>query len=296
MPDDPTLVTLPDGRRLAVDDVGDRLGRVVVFCHGTPDSRLARHPDDGLAVAAGVRLLAADRPGCGQSDPDPVSSLSSVADDLAAACAALGVGRAAVLAWSGGAPFAVAMAARHPELVTGVGIAAGLVPITAYSDPAVVAAAGPGRALFAEMAAEAPAEVVAAEVAPYLVPDPPTPAAVGALVAGEGDEVRAAELALVPGATDQMVAAMIEAVRRGPSGITRDVVAQAAVPDVDLVACRVRVRLWYGTADPVAPPAFGHWWASVLPQAELTVLDGAGHMLALTRWAELLRFIALCGV
>ena len=66
-----TLLTLPDGRTLAADDVGAPGGRPVVYVHGTPDSRLARHPDDDLARRLGVRLVAVDRPGFGHSSPAP---------------------------------------------------------------------------------------------------------------------------------------------------------------------------------------------------------------------------------
>ena len=58
---------LPDGRTLAYDDAGDHAGVPVVYLHGTPDSRLGR-PDDRVATDAGVRLLAVDRPGFGDSD------------------------------------------------------------------------------------------------------------------------------------------------------------------------------------------------------------------------------------
>src|SRR4051794_24440025 len=43
---------LPDGRRLCFDDVGDPGGPVVVYVHGTPDSRRARHPDDDVTRRA----------------------------------------------------------------------------------------------------------------------------------------------------------------------------------------------------------------------------------------------------
>ena len=54
---------LADGRQLCFDDVGDPAGRPVLYVHGTPDSRRARHPDDAVLPAAGVRLVAVDRPG-----------------------------------------------------------------------------------------------------------------------------------------------------------------------------------------------------------------------------------------
>ncbi|MGI8937476.1 MAG: alpha/beta fold hydrolase [Iamia sp.] len=288
----PTLVPLPGGRVLAVDDVGDPDGLPVICLHGTPDSRLARHPDDGLAAAAGVRLLAVDRPGCGRSDPHAGRTLSTVADDVIALADHLGLGQVGVLAWSAGAPYAVALAARHPGRVHAVALAAPLVPVTAYAEPAVAEAAGPGRRLFAEMAAEMAPDEVAAEVAPYLLPDPATPAAVADHLRTEADRARGADLSDVPGGFDRLVAASVEAVARGRQGLHQDVATQAAIPDVDLSGCRAPVRIWCGTADDVAPPAFGHWWADLLPDAHLELVDGASHVLALTHWTMLLTWLA----
>jgi pimeloyl-ACP methyl ester carboxylesterase len=67
-----TLLRRPGGRTVGYDDTGDPAGRPVLYLHGTPDSRLSRHPDDGLAAAAGVRLLAVDRPGYGATSPLPL--------------------------------------------------------------------------------------------------------------------------------------------------------------------------------------------------------------------------------
>ncbi len=288
MPAPPTLVTLPDGRSLAVDDVGDPDGVPVLCLHGTPDSRLARHPDDGVAAAAGVRLLAVDRPGCGRSDPHPGRTLGSVADDLLAVAEALGVRQAGVLAWSAGAPYAVALGARHPDRVGAVALAAPLVPVTAYADPQVAEAAGAGRRLFAEMAAELAPDEVAAEVAPYLLPDPATPEAVATHLGDEADGAREADLARVPGGAEALVAATVEAVAAGRDGLVQDVATQAAAPDVDLAACAAPTHIWCGTADEVAPPAFGRWWADLLADARLEVVDDASHVLALTHWTALL--------
>lgn len=288
----PLLVPLADGRVLAVDDVGEPGGAPVLYLHGTPDSRLSRHPSDAETAAAGVRLLAVDRPGIGRSTSHPGRTLATVADDLAQLLAHLGVERAAVLAWSAGAPFAAALAARHPAASGPLGLVAPLVPITAYASAEVAEAAGPGRRLFAEMAAEMAATVVADEVAPYLLPDPASPEAVAEHLAAEADPARARELADLPGAGDHLVAASVEAVASGWAGLHQEVATQAAPPDVDLAAAADRtVIVWSGALDPVSPPAFGRWWADLLG-GEHVVLPDAGHALALPRWTEVLRTVA----
>jgi pimeloyl-ACP methyl ester carboxylesterase len=283
----PQLVPRPDGRVVAVDDVGDPAGAPVLYLHGTPDSRLSRHPDDALTARAGVRLLAVDRPGIGRSPSHPGRTLGSVADDLVAVLDAVGVDRAAVLAWSAGAPFAGALVARHPGRVAAVGLVAPLVPITAYADAAVSAAAGPGRQLFAEMAAEMAPEVVAAEVAPYLLPDPATPEAVAEQMAAEADPARADEVAGLAGGGAHLVAAAVEAVALGRDGLVQEVATQAAVPDVGLGPAPVPATVWSGAVDEVSPPAFGRWWAEVLG-GDHVIVPAAGHALALPRWTEVL--------
>ena len=102
------------------------------------------------------------------------------------------------------------------------------------------------------------------------------------------DPVRRAELDAVPGAVDAMAAGVVDAVVQGLAGLTHDVELQVTAPDIDLADVRCPVHLWYGTEDRTAPPAFGRWLADHLPDATLTVVEGAGHCFVLPRWAEVL--------
>ncbi|HEX5365920.1 MAG TPA: alpha/beta hydrolase [Acidimicrobiales bacterium] len=292
------VVPVAGGRRVAVDDVGDPEGVPVVYLHGTPDSRGSRHPDDALASAAGVRLLALDRPGYGGTSPLPGGAgdpdwPAVVATDVAAVLDAVGAERAAVLAWSGGALAGLAAAAASGAggplggRVTALSIVGGLAPADAYVDPDVVAAA-PGRHALVEMGEVVPAGELGGEVAPLLVPFPCDPALAAEHQAAGRTPGDAVELRTVAGAAEALALALAEAVRDGLAGVAADVEAQARPLPFDLAGVPCPVRLWYGTADDVAPAAFGRWLARHLPAAELTTVPGAGHYLLLTRWRALL--------
>ena len=102
------------------------------------------------------------------------------------------------------------------------------------------------------------------------------------------DAARRAEIEAVPGALDAMAAGVVDAVAQGLGGLEHDIALQVTPPDVELGDVVCPVRLWYGTLDRSAPPAFGHWFAAHLPDAPLDVLEGAGHCFVLPRWAEIL--------
>lgn len=275
------LVELPGGRRLALDDLGDPDGVPVLYVHGTPDSRLARHPDDSLAGEAGVRLLAADRPGVGHSDPDPGATPASVADDLAAVLDHLGIERASVLSWSTGAIHALAFAGAHPDRVRRVVLAAPLVPADAYDDPTVLEGSDDARRLFADAHRGMDPGEVGAELAPWLVP-----AVIDDTTAREMMAGSIAALADIPGAADQLALAVRACVAGGMVGVERDISAQATPLGDLLDRILAPVSVHVGTDDTVTPLAMAAWLGRRLG-IEPTVHDGIGHELAIRRWADL---------
>ena len=285
-------LTLPDGRTLGYDDVGDPAGASVLYVHGTPDSRRARHPDDSIAAALGLRLVAIDRAGIGLSSPHATGTVGSFADDAIALADALGIDRWRPFAWSGGATYAAAVSARHPHRVARVAIAAGLVPFEAYATPGILDEADGGRHLVAELGAELGAAGMAEMAAPMLAPYPCDDALAREHLAETADPGRRGEVDAIPGATDVLAVGLVDAVVQGLGGLTRDLELQVEAPDVDWSAATAPVDLWYGSRDSTAPPAFGEWWADALPNATLHVFPGEGHLIALTRWTDILRTLA----
>src|SRR5437868_969172 len=122
-------VHLADGRALAYAEWGDPSGTPVLHFHGIPGSRLERHTDDRVYARLGVRYVTVDRPGYGRSDPSPGRTFVDWGADVAELTAALGIERFRAFAVSGGAPFALAVAAVFPESVERLAIVSGVGPV-----------------------------------------------------------------------------------------------------------------------------------------------------------------------
>lgn len=117
------LIALPDGRALALRDLGRPDGFPVFILHPAVQSSLMRPEEAAIAGECGVRLLSIERPGIGLSTFDPKGTYASFADDLAHAADALGIGRFAVLGWASGAPYALTAASRLSARVTRLALA-----------------------------------------------------------------------------------------------------------------------------------------------------------------------------
>src|SRR5690349_404455 len=117
-----TTLRRPDGRALGYAEFGPPKGMPIVCIHGYGDSRLTRHPDDSLLTKLGVRLVTLDRPGIGLTDYRPARSVLDWVDDARLLADQLGLGRFAVLGWSGGGPHALACARRFPDRLRAVGV------------------------------------------------------------------------------------------------------------------------------------------------------------------------------
>jgi pimeloyl-ACP methyl ester carboxylesterase len=242
---------------LRIDDVGDPDGTPVVYLHGGGDSRLSRHPDDAIAAALGVRLLALDR--CG-----PARRRRSLRRWAEEAAVALEVGRFGVVGWSAGGPHALALAAVAPERVTKVALVGSMPPPD----------------LVSQLPRDVRAAMRIARVAPRLVarrlerwgrePTPPT-----------GD----------PASDDAYTRGRLESFRDGGLWLAWELAYLGRRWGFDLADVRAPVTLWWGDGDTVCPPPIGHAYLARLPHAELRLVDGT-HQLLFARWREILASVS----
>ncbi len=279
-------IVRPAGRRLAYDDVGDPGGAPLVYLHGFPDSRLSRHPDDGIAAALGVRLVAVDRPGFGASECDGAATYAQEAEDVVALADHLGLDRFSVVGWSSGAALALACGAVAPCRVAAVGVLAGNPPLEADTDlggaiDELYAARGE---VVAELGARAFAEMVAPLAAPVGLD---VPAALEYVREGR-DATALADLDAVYGLHRQLAVGTVVGLEAGLAGAVEDLHRQVSRWGFSLANVTVPVVLWYGTHDAMFRPAVGRWLADRLPDATLVVIEGGSHLGVFTRWAEIL--------
>lgn len=129
------LLTLPDNRRLAYAEYGDPNGHPVFYFHGGAGSRL--EPlllGDEVFIRLGLRLIAPDRPGIGQSDFQPNRGFSNWTEDVTFLADALGLDKFSVLGVSAGGGYAAACAAKIPSRLHSAVIVSGAWEMNATED------------------------------------------------------------------------------------------------------------------------------------------------------------------
>ena len=273
-----THFTLADGRRLAYRDDGDHDAPAIVFNPGFMACRLTGRP------AGGVRIITADRPGIGLSDPKPDRTVAEWPDDVSALADHLGLDHFAVLGHSAGSPYALASAARLADRVTALGIACGFVPFDR---------AGATEGMNQRMAKASPSMRRAPWIARLATVSLPRqyrkdPAKAFEKQFGRDlpdcDRWALAE----PEATASLLAAALESTRQGSKPLAAEVQLTFARPwGVDVTAITTPTQLWYGADDTLTPPQMGRYLEASIPGARLTVFPDEGHMAVFTHWAEI---------
>jgi pimeloyl-ACP methyl ester carboxylesterase len=292
---------LDHGRRVAVHltkpvwsaggEAGASEQRLVVFCHSAPGAGLF-DPDPARTKASDVILLSVDRPGYGRSDPvvpGQWATVASAADDIASVLDSMQVERVAVVGWSAGGRVALALAARRPELVDRVVVAAtpapdGEVP---WIDPEQ-------RTELERLGGLAPEEAhaeLSGRLRSLVPTDPFSGEALWLLAAVTSDEPALRE----DGVRTRLGEMLRAAFAQGACGLAADIAGYCTQPwGFEPEDVSARTLLLYGSHDPVAGPRHGRWWKERLQDARLEILPDAGHLLVVPAWPRILGHVAGC--
>ena len=263
------------GRTLTVYEVGAPDGPAILSHHGTPAAALPFEPWVDDVVARGARLISYDRPGYGESTPDPGRTIGDAAADCAAIMDALGVGRFATWGISGGGPHALACAALLPERVVAVASLGGVAPFDADglnylrgmgADNIVefgLAMAGRQHIQsFCEHEADQmrnadPGQVIDAIATLVSAPD---------------------RYALTGPFGEHWVASFSVAFAHGASGWIDDDLAFVGPFGFEMSDVRVPALIVHGVQDRFVPVAHGRWLTAAISNAEAWIEEEDGHI------------------
>lgn len=256
------------GRGIGWCELGDPVGLPVLAAHGSPGSRYQLLALDAAARAAGVRIIAPDRPGFGITEPGRDRGFHSWDPDAVALLDHLALDAVTVLGFSGGAGYALALALAQPQRVSRLVLACGMIP------------GAPRAALRDRMPLISALYAMSRWLPPVAV----------AMLEGRGPfrNTREANYSAWP-EPDQFV--MTDPKLKeltgpdGKEGMRQG--ARAAVTDlgrfhrsIDLGSVSAPVTMLHGTADVNVPIAVARWARDRLPHARLEEVAGGGHYFA----------------
>ncbi|MEN8140786.1 MAG: alpha/beta hydrolase [Thermodesulfobacteriota bacterium] len=276
-------LTLAGGRSLGYGLYGDPDGMPLIYCHGFPGSRLEAKLAHQEACRQAIKIIAVERPGYGLSEPAPtLLDLAQWArSDMAQLLAHLKLERFALMAVSGGAPAALALAHAFAGRVTGLTLVCPLPPLT---DPAFQALLSPAKRLALRLALAAKGAI--APLVGLVAQHPRLVLRIFRLLAGRSDREVLARSEL-----QEVISLSLEqALWRGGAGCSWDMRAYSSPLPFPLTSCATPTTLFHGEEDNIVPPLASHFYQQQLPHCRKAhFLSDAGHFsLPLYRMAMIL--------
>ena len=287
-PDMTSQIRLPHGRGLAYACYGDPGGAAILHFHGWPGSHLDFAPNDEAARKAGARVIAVDRPGVGESDFRAGRRLRDWPTDIAALVDALGIERFAVLGFSFGGPYALAVAHAHGSRVRALGLVSAMGPLD--RPRATEGMMPPTRLMFA-----------LARTAGWLA----RPAVAGmtrSIARGPDRFIRQMYRSMAPpdravlDARPDVAAAIADAAlamcRAGTGPVLTDALAVTNHWGFRLEDIHVPTFVWQGAEDRNVPRHIGEHYGRTIPGAVLKLCEHEGHFVFYSHAADILSALA----
>lgn len=264
---------LRDGRRLGYAETGDPGGAPVLYLHGIPGVRIAVVGSPAVYRRARIRLVTVDRPGCGVSSRNPRASLLDWPKDVSQLADALGLERFAIIAESGGAPFALACAYAIPHRLTGVTVSSGAGPMDRRGARRVIKPLN--RAVMRVLPNKGLSSVILGTLGALYLRWPDF--VVDSLLCRDSPEADMELLALadVRASTRRMLA---YATGYGVRGVVDELALLLAPWGFEPRDISIGIRFWHGDADNTVPLHHAEYLASEIRGSSLVVCPGEGHM------------------
>ena len=268
--------TLRDGRTFAVAEWGDPAGIPCFMIHGTPGGRISWWKDPTIYARFGIRRLTIDRPGYGESTPQPGRLVADLVPDLVEVADALGLDRFVVTGGSGGGPHALALASMLPDRVIRCMASVSVAP---YGVDGLDWMDGLTEGNVLEFQAALEGEEACRRLLTGLREELLTRLGAGRTDwMGDDYHLSEADKAMMVKHLDRVRAQMVYSLVPGIDGWVDDDIAFTKPWGFEVTDIHVPIVLTYGRTDVLVPPAHGDWLAARIPGAEAWVDEDAGHM------------------
>jgi pimeloyl-ACP methyl ester carboxylesterase len=266
------FITLPDGRKLSYAEFGDPDGHPVIHFHGNVSSRL--EPlllGDELISQFGLRLIAPDRPGMGQSDFQPNHGFSDYPKDIVFLADTLGLDKFSILGISGGGGYVSACAAKIPDrLINAVIVSGGWDIMDSLADLSLL-----NRWIFT-LARIFPLlyRGFLKLMLPFYKGDP------AKILATFKNQMSAADYAVLkpPHRIEAYCKSVIEAMYQGTKGPAWDVQLYLRPWDFKTEEIQIPLTFFHGEQDKTMPIALAKRYIDRLPTAQLFTYPDEGHI------------------
>ncbi len=291
------VIEMADGRRVGLAKFGAVDGYPVLALHGAPASRIMFDVTDGPAKKLGLTLYCPDRPGYGLTPKDDTPTLSARVDDLELIADALSLEKFAVLGVSGGGPYAVALAAKLGNRITGLGLVSPLGPVAEYEAAKKSGLIGDEhkkmsrghRILFLDLpklhgvlSVQAGLSARVFKAAPHLF------ARLFALSLSASDR----KVLEQPHVQESLIAMTLEALRQDVAGGLADLAVFSKPWQVAFEAITAPAFVWQGTSDRIVPESVSVWLSGLIPNCRLVGLEDCGHFWVYDNVEEVLGALA----
>lgn len=287
----PRFWRTPHGRQLAWNEYGVPDGVPIFFYHGWPGCRLQARLTHALACERGLRIIAIDRPGIGQSTHHAKRTLESWPRLMVKFTAAHGIGTFGQLAISGGAPYALACAAEMPERLSASAVLAGAVPL---GEPGMrIDRLHPLYQILISLRKFIPPPTLTgifrlAGMASHLSPARPPLAWLLQTLAEEDRKI----FVEFPTVWEVIASSFREAIRGGGRGLMTDAEIYLQEIPYDLAKIRHPIHFWHGAEDRNIPLELMREFTGRIAMARLESVAALGHFsLVILKAAAALDFL-----
>jgi pimeloyl-ACP methyl ester carboxylesterase len=278
------------GRVTGYYEYGDPDGRPVIVLHGTPACGAGFAWADIRARERGVRLLAPDRPGVGDSEPWAHGTGRTVAEyapELRSFADALDLGAFAIVGYSGGGPYALAAAHALADRIPAAAVVSGAGQVGVWAS---VRDFEPTDRLLTQLSDRVPllANIALAASARAANLAPRTSLRFAKFEMSRADE---AVIAQFPSARAAL-AVFSQSCRRGARGVVDDYAALARPWGFAVEEISVPVHCWHATTDPIVPLAHSEELVRRLPHGQLSEWPDEGHLAIVDHIGDVLDALA----